>query len=77
MRHSGQVIWFSQAKGYGILACELENDVFFDAKASSKGKRPPMQVGDPVSFEIVNGETGPEAKAVIWRTPASKSLDRL
>jgi cold shock CspA family protein len=63
-RHAGRIVWFNRAKGYGILACDHESDVFFDARHVPNAKRKSIRAGSSVWFEIVEGETGPEAKAV-------------
>jgi len=71
MRHAGRIVWFNQAKGYGILACDRESDVFFDARRVPHAKRRFLHAGESVWFEIVDGETGPEAKAVSLQRSAA------
>lgn len=76
MRHAGRIIWFNRAKGYGILACDREGDVLFDARHVPTTKRPSMRAGDSVWFEIVHGETGPEAKGVSQQPPSQARRPR-
>ena len=71
MRHAGRIVWFNQTKGYGILACDRESDVFFDARRVPNAKRQSLRAGESVWFEIVEGETGPEAKSVSLQRSAS------
>jgi len=52
-------------KGFGFIAREGESkDLFFHANDLKDATFDEIQVGDPVTFDIVNGDRGPSAKNV-------------
>ncbi|HSX09874.1 MAG TPA: cold shock domain-containing protein [Candidatus Saccharimonadales bacterium] len=52
-------------KGFGFIAREGESkDLFFHANDLKDVTFDEIQVGDAVTFEIVNGDRGPSAKNV-------------
>ena len=52
-------------RGFGFIAREGEaKDLFFHSKELSGVTFDERKVGDPVSFEIVDGEKGPSATNV-------------
>lgn len=52
-------------KGYGFIAREGEQkDLFFHSNDLKGVTFDELQVGDKVTFEVVNGEKGPNAKNV-------------
>ncbi len=52
-------------KGYGFISREGEvKDLFFHSNDLKGVTFDELQVGDTVTFEIVNGEKGPSAKNV-------------
>lgn len=54
----GTVIWRHAAKGYGYIApAEGGEDVF-----ARLGPDDDLAVGDPVTFRVVEGPLGPEAR---------------
>ena len=66
MAEQGKVKWFSNVKGYGFLQKEgLSQDIFvhYSTIVSSGYKR--LNSGEEVTFEIVQGEKGPQAKDVV------------
>lgn len=61
---SGTVRWFNNAKGYGFLGTETGPDVFCHFTAIQTDGYKSLKEGDPVEFDIVQGEKGPQADAV-------------
>ena len=52
-------------KGFGFIAREGETkDLFFHANDLSGVAFTELQVGDKVSFEVIDGQKGPSAKNV-------------
>jgi len=61
---SGTVKWFDVRKGWGFITQEDGQDVFVHYKnIVGEGFRS-LQEGDSVTFEIVQGEKGPQASNV-------------
>jgi cold shock protein len=63
-RIRGVVKWFNNAKGYGFLGHDGGADVFIHYTAISGDGYKSLQEGDPVEFEIVQGQKGPQAANV-------------
>jgi cold shock protein len=60
----GTVKWFNNAKGYGFIGREDGPDVFVHYSAISSEGYKSLQEGDPVEFEITQGQKGPQAANV-------------
>jgi len=60
----GTVKWFNNAKGYGFIGREDGPDVFVHYSAISVEGYKSLQEGDPVEFEITQGQKGPQAANV-------------
>ena len=60
----GKVKWFSDAKGYGFIEVEGRKDLFVHFSAIQKDGYKSLAEGQPVAFEIVDGEKGPQAAQV-------------
>ena len=62
---TGTVKWFSNAKGFGFIQTEgMERDIFVHySSIETEGYRT-LKQGDPVEFELVDGEKGPKAEKV-------------
>ena len=61
----GKVAWFNNAKGYGFLSREGGPDVFVHySSIQCEGYRS-LKEADPVEFDVIQGEKGPQADRVI------------
>jgi CspA family cold shock protein len=65
MPEQGTVKWFNDAKGYGFIVRERGADVFVHhASIIAEGFRT-LSEGDRVSFDVVEGPKGLQAKNVV------------
>ena len=65
MTEQGTVKWFNNEKGYGFVSRENGPDVFVHYTAIlSEGYRS-LNEGDRVSFEVVEGQKGLQARNVV------------
>lgn len=64
---AGTVRWFNNAKGYGFLGREDGgSDVFVHYSAIMRDGYKTVREGEPVTFEIVQGDSGrPQAANVV------------
>lgn len=62
---NGVVKWFNAEKGYGFIQIEDGNDVFVHYSAIQEEGFKTLEEGQEVSFEIVEGDRGPQAANVV------------
>lgn len=65
MAVQGKVKWFSNVKGYGFIEQEGGQDVFVHYSTIQGEGYKTLEEGDTVTFEIVQGEKGPQAANVV------------
>ena len=60
----GTVKWFNDSKGYGFITTDEGKDVFVHFSAISGEGFKSLAEGQKVSFDVVDGEKGPQAANV-------------
>ena len=58
---TGTVKWFNSEKGFGFITTEEGNDVFAHFSQINKEGYKSLEEGQKVSFEIIEGQKGPQA----------------
>ncbi|SFI89212.1 cold shock domain-containing protein [Thermoflavimicrobium dichotomicum] len=61
----GKVKWFNAEKGYGFIEREDGGDVFVHYTAIQSEGYKTLEEGEPVEFDIVEGERGLQSANVI------------
>ena len=64
MSENGTVKWFNNAKGYGFISRENGEDVFVHHTAIVAEGFRTLNEGEKVSFEVVTGPKGLQARTV-------------
>ncbi|AAU23856.1 cold-shock protein CspD [Bacillus atrophaeus] len=62
---NGKVKWFNNEKGFGFIEVEGGDDVFVHFTAIEGEGYKSLEEGQEVSFEIVEGNRGPQASNVV------------
>lgn len=62
---NGKVKWFNNEKGFGFIEVEGGDDVFVHFTAITGEGFKSLEEGQEVSFEIVDGNRGPQAANVV------------
>lgn len=60
----GIVKWFNAEKGYGFITFENGQDVFVHFSAINQEGYKSLDEGQKVTFDVVEGEKGPQASNV-------------
>ncbi|MBI4115051.1 MAG: cold shock domain-containing protein [Candidatus Omnitrophica bacterium] len=73
MAEKGKVKWFSNVKGFGFIEKEGGGqDVFVHYSAIQGEGYKTLEEGESVTFEVVQGEKGPQAANVVRTGKAEK-----
>lgn len=65
MSEQGSVKWFNDAKGFGFITRDQGADVFVHQTAIQAEGFRTLGEGDRVSFDVVDGPKGPQARNVV------------
>ena len=65
MSEKGTVKWFNDTKGFGFITRTTGPDVFVHQSAILAEGFRTLAEGDRVSFDVVDGAKGPQAKNVV------------
>ncbi|EPD53105.1 cold shock domain-containing protein [Paenisporosarcina sp. FSL H8-0542] len=66
--HQGKVKWFNNEKGYGFIEYNDGEDVFVHFTGIQGDGFRTLDEGQVVSFEIIDGNRGPQAANVLLIT---------
>ncbi|MBU2708909.1 MULTISPECIES: cold-shock protein [Zooshikella] len=61
---TGVVKWFNDEKGFGFIEREGGSDVFVHFRAINGTGRRTLREGQKVTFEVTQGQKGPQAENV-------------
>ena len=64
-REIGTVKWFNESKGFGFIERQDNPDVFVHYSAIQGDGFRTLAEGQKVEFEVVQGQKGPAAEAVV------------
>ncbi|KGP74236.1 cold-shock protein [Pontibacillus yanchengensis] len=63
--NQGTVKWFNAEKGFGFIEVEGQDDVFVHFSAIQEEGFKTLEEGQTVTFDIVEGNRGPQADNVV------------
>ena len=61
----GRVKWFNDAKGFGVIEAFDGQDIFVHYSAIQKQGYKTLVEGQPVCFDVYEGQKGPQAQNVV------------
>lgn len=61
---NGTVKWFNSDKGFGFITTEEGTDVFAHFSQINKEGFKTLEEGQEVTFDVVEGEKGPQAENI-------------
>lgn len=62
---TGKVKWFNSEKGFGFITTEDGKDVFAHFSQIQKDGYKSLEEGEEVSFDVVEGQKGPQAANIV------------
>ena len=62
---TGTVKWFNAEKGFGFITNENGEDLFAHFSQIQKDGFKSLEEGEAVSFDVVDGEKGPQAANIV------------
>ena len=62
---TGKVKWFNAEKGYGFITTEDGEDLFAHFSQIQKDGFKSLEEGEAVSFDVVEGDKGPQASNIV------------
>lgn len=62
---TGKVKWFNSEKGFGFITDENGKDVFAHFSQIQKDGFKTLEEGEEVSFDVVEGQKGPQASNIV------------
>lgn len=72
--YRGKVKWFSNEKGYGFIETDEGEDVFVHYTGINAEGFKTLDEGQSVSFEIIEGNRGPQAANVLKLDVSTESI---
>lgn len=62
---TGKVKWFNAEKGFGFITAEDGKDIFAHFSQIQKDGYKALQEGEAVSFDVTEGQKGPQASNIV------------
>lgn len=69
----GKVKWFNPRKGYGFIATTDGRDIFVHYSSISGDGYKSLTEGDPVTFDVIEGDKGLRAENVVAQAASESS----